>query len=109
MHAEPPDRVDGGIRLLDADGNGIEERIRLWRDRLAAVPADLLIVGHSHQVYAHRLGDLLLVNPGSTVFNHSAAIIDLDDLAVHFLPLESHAILPSWNFSHAFSRPSPTC
>ncbi len=107
VHGAPPQDTDRGIRLLDADGHWIKGEVTAWHERLAEVETDLLVVGHSHQVYRRRFGSLLLLNPGSTVFNHSAALVETEQLTVRFLPLEQRAILPSWNFSHAFADRRP--
>jgi putative phosphoesterase len=100
VHAEPPDACDGGgIRLLDQDGGVRPERAALWAQQLAACECDVLVVGHSHQVFAERLGDTLVVNPGSTVFNHSCAILHLPEMTVQMLPLSGKPIRKTWNWA----------
>jgi predicted phosphodiesterase len=100
VHAEPPDVcVGGGIRLLDADGAVRAERAALWTDRLAGTGYDVLVVGHTHQVFAERLGGTLVVNPGSSAFNHACAILRLPELAVEVYPLSGRQVLPYWNWS----------
>jgi predicted phosphodiesterase len=39
----------------------------------------VLVVGHTHQVFAETVGGVLVVNPGSSAFNHSCAILSLPD------------------------------
>jgi putative phosphoesterase len=100
VHAEPPDSCDGGgIRLLDQDGGVRPERAELWTQQLAGCDCDVLVVGHSHQVFAERLGKTLVVNPGSTVFNHSCAILHLPEMTVQLLPLSGEPIRKTWNWA----------
>ncbi len=99
VHAEPPAAQTGGLRLLDADGEPRAERLADWRERLADFAHDVLIVGHTHQVYALELGDTLVVNPGSTVFNHSCMILTLPQLAVETIALGGREVVRCWNFS----------
>jgi predicted phosphodiesterase len=100
VHAEPPDVCDGGgIRLLDQDGDVRPERAALWTQQLAGCDCDVMVVGHTHQVFAERLGDILVVNPGSTVFNHTCAILQLPEMTVQVLPLSGQPIRKTWNWS----------
>ena len=98
VHANPPAEQHGGIRLLDQHGKPRADRQQEWTDKLASLEHDLLIVGHTHQVYALRLGDVMVINPGSTVFNHSCMIISLPDLTVRSFALGNHEIVDCWNF-----------
>ena len=100
VHAEPPDACGGGgIRLLDPQGGVRPDRSEQWRRQLADCACDVLIVGHTHQVFAVRLGAKLVVNPGSTAFNHSCAILHLPDLSVQVFALSGQAVKPYWNWS----------
>jgi len=100
VHAEPPDACEGGgIRLLDQDGRVRPERAVFWAQQLAGYHCDVLVVGHSHQVFAERLGNTLVVNPGSTVFNHSCAILRLPEMTVQVLPLSGQPIRRTWNWA----------
>jgi putative phosphoesterase len=100
VHAEPPDACEGGgIRLLDQDGGVRPERAALWTQQLAGCDYDVLVVGHSHQVFAEQLGNTLVVNPGSTVFNHSCAILHLPEMTVQLLPLSGQLIRRTWNWA----------
>jgi len=100
VHAEPPHACGGGgIRLLDAQGVVRADRTEQWEQRLAACVCDVLIVGHTHQVFATRLGTKLVVNPGSTVFNHSCAILRLPELNVRVFALSGQSVKPYWNWS----------
>jgi putative phosphoesterase len=100
VHAEPPDSCEGGgIRLLDQDGAVRPERAALWTRQLTSCDCDVLVVGHSHQVFAERLGNTLVVNPGSTVFNHSCAILRLPEMTVEVLPLSGQPIHRTWNWA----------
>jgi putative phosphoesterase len=100
VHAEPPDACEGGgIRLLDQDGRVRPERAALWTQQLVNYDYDVLVVGHSHQVFAERLGNTLVVNPGSSVFNHSCAILRLPEMSVQLLPLSCQPIRKTWNWA----------
>ena len=98
VHASPPGSVMDGIRLLDEKGVLIEAEKQRWRLILKNLACDVLVVGHTHQVFAERLGDLLVVNPGSTVFNHSCAILNLPGMEVEVFGLETKEPLLSWNW-----------
>jgi putative phosphoesterase len=99
VHANPPSEQHGGIRLLDQQGQVRQERKEEWTLALAKLEHDVLIVGHTHQVYAEQLGEVLVVNPGSTVFNHSCMILSLPDLSVQTFALGNQQIVKCWNFS----------
>lgn len=100
VHANPPDSCSGGIRLLDQQGELIPEQYAYWSDHLAEFDYDVLIVGHTHQVYAQQMGRTLLINPGSTVFNHSCAILSLPDMNVRWFPLSDQSIQTVWNWGN---------
>lgn len=104
VHGSPPDRVMNGIRLLDEEGRIIPEQQLLWNERLASLPYEALIVGHTHQVFAERFGNLLVVNPGSTCFNHTCAILFLPERKLEFVSLGGKEPLLSWNFSMLRTR-----
>jgi len=99
VHANPPSEQHGGIKLLDQQGQVMQDRKDAWSMTLAELEHDVLIVGHTHQVYAEQLGDVLVVNPGSTVFNHSCMILSLPDLRVQTFALGKQKIVKCWNFS----------
>ena len=100
VHAEPPQACTGsGIRLLDQDGGVRPERAAHWTRQLADFDFDVLIVGHSHQVFAERLGNTLVVNPGSTVFNHACAILHLPEITVQVLSLSGQPVVKTWNWA----------
>ena len=98
VHAHPPASQHGGIKLLDVDGNLIPEQKAYWQQALADSEWDLLIVGHTHQVFAEQLGSLLVVNPGSTQFNHTCMILTLPEMTVETYALEGKEPLLSWNW-----------
>lgn len=98
VHAQPPDEQHGGIKLLDENNQLIETRLDFWRNELAGLEDDILIVGHTHQVFTEQLGDVLAINPGSTPFNHSCMILQLPDMTVDTFALESKKIQPTWNW-----------
>jgi len=97
-HGSPPQSVSKGIRLLDEDGNVDLCEQNLWAEELAQYPFDVLIVGHTHQVFAERVGDKLVINPGSTKFNHTCALLRLPDLDVRIVPLSGMSPLKTWNW-----------
>ncbi len=98
VHAHPPASQHGGIKLLDVEGGLIPDQRTYWQQRLAAASWDVLIVGHTHQVFAERLGDVFVVNPGSTQFNHSCMILTLPEMTIQTYALEGRQVLDSWNW-----------
>jgi len=98
VHANPPSEQHGGIKLRNRDGELVDERKQEWSERLADFDYDVLIVGHTHQVYAERLGRPLVINPGSVPFNHSCMILSLPDLEVSSFALGGRDIVYCWNF-----------
>jgi len=98
VHASPPDSTMDGIRLLDEQGKGILVQRLAWAGELESFDYDVLIVGHTHQVFCERLGNTLVINPGSTLFNHSCAILTLPDCTVEFLPLSDKQIRTTFNW-----------
>lgn len=105
VHANPPAEQSGGIRLLDPQGAVIESRKQEWAEKLDEIDSDVLIVGHTHQVYALQLGRLFVVNPGSSAFNHSCMILSLPDLGVREFALGNREIVRCWNFSMLRNQP----
>jgi putative phosphoesterase len=99
VHANPPSEQHGGIKLLDQQGDVMPDRKEEWSMALAELEQDVLIVGHTHQVYAEQLGKVFVINPGSTVFNHSCMILTLPDLKVQTFALSNQEIIKCWNFS----------
>lgn len=98
VHASPPDSLMDGIRLLDQQGSLIEEEKQNWVTRLKDFEHDVLIVGHTHQVFAETLNSTLVINPGSTMFNHSCAVLSLPDLTIQWFALSQKTIKKSWNW-----------
>ena len=98
VHASPPASLMDGITLLDENGAIIPEQREFWSDCLKTFPFDVLVVGHTHQVFAERLGDVLVVNPGSTRFNHTCAILSLPEMEVRFFSLGGRTPVPAWNW-----------
>ncbi|HUT40609.1 MAG TPA: metallophosphoesterase family protein [Gammaproteobacteria bacterium] len=100
VHAEPPDAcMGGGIRLLDKFGAVRRDRAGYWTGQLADFGCDVLVIGHTHQVFAERLGATLVVNPGSTAFNHSCAVLRLPEARVEIFPLSGRSVEPYWSWS----------
>jgi len=98
VHASPPGSLKAGIHLLDQKGDMIESEKHQWTEQLKDFDIDVLIVGHTHQVFAEMLGSTLVINPGSSQFNHSCAILNLPDLTVQWFALSDQPIKKSWNW-----------
>lgn len=99
VHANPPSEQHGGIKLRNREGDLVAERMQDWAQKLAHLEYDVLIVGHTHQVYAEQLGKLLVINPGSVPFNYSCMILSLPVLEVEIHPLGNRDVIYCWNFS----------
>jgi len=99
VHAEPPSEQHGGIKLLDPDGDIMEDRKIAWKEKLKDFDYDVLIIGHSHQVFAEQLGDILVINPGSSAFNHSCMILTLPEMKTEVFALGDMDIVKCWNWS----------
>ncbi|MDH3899976.1 MAG: metallophosphatase family protein [Gammaproteobacteria bacterium] len=98
VHAHPPDACHGGIKLLDRYGQVQPDRVAHWTERLATFSCDVLVVGHTHQVFAEQVGQTLVVNPGSSAFNNSCAILRLPEMSVQMFPLSGKVIERTWNW-----------
>lgn len=98
VHAHPPASQHGGIKLLDIEGGLIPEQQEFWKRELKGFDYDILIVGHTHQVYAEQIGDVLVINPGSTQFNHTCMILTLPEMMVQTIVLENKKPLKAWNW-----------
>ena len=88
VHASPPDSRINGIDLVNSRGKVIPGKKAYWEARLQPFHCDVLIVGHTHRPFAETLGDTLVVNPGSTCFNHTCATLTLPEREVRFFPLD---------------------
>jgi len=98
VHARPPLANRHGIKLLDEYGEPVPEEKKKWAQRLQDFKYDVLIVGHTHQVFSEQLGSTLVINPGSTQFNHSCGILSLPDMRFELFALSNKSILKSWNW-----------
>ena len=98
VHAQPPDECHGGIKLLDKTGQIKADRVELWSERLQSFNSDVLIVGHTHQVFAEVIADTLVINPGSSVFNNCCAILRLPEMTVETFSLSGKEIEKTWNW-----------
>lgn len=98
VHASPPDSLLDGIKLLDVNSVPIQEQKYSWACTLRDFSADVLVVGHTHQVFAEKLGPVLVINPGSTLFNHTCAILTLPELDVRIIPLGGKQPVLAWNW-----------
>jgi putative phosphoesterase len=104
VHASPPDSIMDGIRLLDENGNVIKEQKTEWTERLNGFDYDVLIVGHTHQVFAEQLGTTLVINPGSTEYNHTCGILSLPDMKFQLFALSNKNPILSWNWGLFFTN-----
>ena len=98
VHSQPPDECHGGIKLLSKDGRVYEDRVKQWAETFRTFYCDVLIVGHTHQVFVQEIGDILVVNPGSSVFNHCCAILRLPEMTVEMFALSGKTIVKTWNW-----------
>jgi putative phosphoesterase len=98
VHTQPLYANRGGIKLRNKLGNLDAAAVANWTAQLAGFGRQLLIVGHTHQVYAERLGPTLLINPGSCTFNHSCAIVTLPEMQIEWFSLCNKAISLVWNW-----------
>ena len=98
VHASPPESLMRGIRLLDEVGTPLPDEWAHWGEELRDLPCDLLAVGHTHQVFAERLGGVRVVNPGSTCFNGSCALVEFPSLEVRLLPVPGVKFSRSWSW-----------
>jgi putative phosphoesterase len=106
VHASPPVSCMDGIKLLDENGEILPEEKEYWTNKLASFNHDILIVGHTHQVFAEQLGKTLVINPGSTKFNHTCAILELPSMKFEIHPLSGKTPIMSWNWGLYFSQQS---
>ncbi|MCG6885992.1 MAG: metallophosphatase family protein [Proteobacteria bacterium] len=98
VHASPPQSIMDGIKLLDETGRIMPDQKIAWTERLYGFEPDVLIVGHTHQVFAEQLGQTLVINPGSTRFNHTCAILQLPEMKVEVIPLSGETPVLAWNW-----------
>jgi len=98
VHAEPPAACHGGIKLRDRTGAVRADRIAHWEKQLDGFEPEVLIVGHTHQVFAEQVGNTLIVNPGSAPFNYACAILRLPELTVQTFALAGRQIRTTWKW-----------
>lgn len=99
VHASPPEDDMTGIRLLNEHGQIIKEEKERWSEQLDEYDFDVLIVGHTHQVFHEKIGNKIVINPGSTKFNHTCMVLSLPDMAVEIIQLSNKKPVLSWNWS----------
>ncbi len=104
VHASPPQSRTKGIRLLDEHGKIIEEEKQGWTEQLTKFACDVLIIGHTHQVFAEQLGDTLVINAGSTRFNHCCAVLSLPNMTIEWFPLSGQMIHYTWNWGDEYNN-----
>ena len=98
VHASPPRSTLDRIKLLDVEGNFDLDLRQEWSRRLTGFGHDVLIEGHTHQLYAERLANTLVVNPGSTRFNHTCATLTFPALEFRWFSLSGKTPLRTWNW-----------
>ena len=104
VHASPPLSYMDGIKLLDENGKILPEEKEYWTEQLVGFEPEVLIVGHTHQVFAEQIGTTFVINPGSTMFNHTCAILELPSLSYEFFPLSGKTPVKSWNWGQYFAK-----
>ena len=98
VHAQPPDSCHGGIKLLNKDAEVQMDKVEQWSKKLNDFNYDVLVIGHTHQVFAEFMGGTLVVNPGSSAFNNSCAILRLPDLTIEVFALCGKPVVKTWNW-----------
>jgi putative phosphoesterase len=98
VHASPPQSLMKGVHLLGETGLIMPDQKKIWEDYLINFEYDVLIVGHTHQIFVEKLGNTLVINPGSTVFNHSCVILSLPDMICQVVPLSGKNPVTTWNW-----------
>jgi len=98
VHGSPPESFMEGIKLLDENAVLLEDQKDYWANYLKDFPFDVLVVGHTHQVFAEQLEHVLVVNPGSTLFNHTCMTLTLPELDVQIFPLSGKEPVIAWNW-----------
>lgn len=106
VHAQPPNFQHGGIKLLDPEGNIFPDRLNSWSDTLKDFNYDVLIIGHTHQVFNTTIAGTQVINPGSTQFNHSCMILSLPDMQVETFALSNKEIITTWNWGWVYRENS---
>ena len=92
-----------GIKLLDENAALLEDQKKYWVDYLRDFPFDVLIVGHTHQVFAEQLGRVLVINPGSTLFNHTCMTLTLPEMDVRIFSLSGKEPVMAWNWGQLYA------
>jgi len=104
VHASPPFSEMKGISLLDETGVLAPHKINFWIKELTSFHADILMVGHTHQVFYEQLGDTMIINPGSTKFNHTCMILELPSRRIQIFSLGGKKPLLAWNWGQYFKK-----
>ncbi len=104
VHANPPDALMGGIRLYDEYGELLPGQVAEWTQVLQGFDYQFLIVGHTHQYFDQPLANTRIINPGSTKFNNSCAMLTLPEQRVEFFSLGGQPLVRSWNWSKVFAN-----
>lgn len=98
VHAQPPDSCHGGIKLLNKDAEIQMDKVEQWSKKLNDFNYDVLVIGHTHQVFSEFMGGTLVVNPGSSAFNNSCAILRMPELTVEVFALCGKPVIKTWNW-----------
>ena len=104
VHASPPDDDMNGIRLLDEKGDLLPGEKEKWLEQLNESHFDVLLVGHTHQVFHEKIGNKIVINPGSTKFNHTAMILSLPEMETELVSLSNQKPILSWNWSMVYKE-----
>lgn len=103
VHGSPPGFFMEGIKLLDEKAALLEDQKKYWVDYLRDFTFDVLIVGHTHQVFAEQLGHVLVINPGSTLFNHTCMTLILPEMDVRIFSLSGKEPVMAWNWGQLYA------
>jgi putative phosphoesterase len=98
VHASPPFSQTKGITLLNENEEILEVQKEQWVTYLKGFCYDILIIGHTHQVFVEQLGGTLVINPGSTKFNHTCFILDLPGMDIRMFSLSNKTPVKAWNW-----------
>ena len=98
IHASPLNAMHGGFKILDVDGIIINKQKRYWQGQLQEFDYDILVVGHTHQIFNEYINNTLVINPGSSTFNHNCSILTLPEMKVENFALLNKQPIAAWNW-----------
>ncbi len=78
---------------MDENAQILADRKTRWTDKLKGSEFDVLVVSHTHQVFVEQLGNVLVINPGSTKFNHTCTVLNLPEMEIQIFPLSNKKLV----------------